>query len=196
MRRWFPLLLLPIIVFVISKNYQKPAPISDTPTEEPVVENVTKAAVPATMHVVAKRSSARQAARADETPRPARKPKPAVQGVTEVKEQDSFLHDPRLVRRDAKDALSEELARHPEQPQAKENDAYRDEKKWIDSLSGLSLQNQKAKRAQPECDVQRCPLDKPYVDVFGVVFEAENPDLQGTLEQGSYVEKTPAFYIK
>lgn len=197
MLRWFPMLLLPIVGFLITQNCQRSAStISEAPKKEEVVESAANVPVPPTMRMVVKRSSARQAARADKMPRKVKKPIRMVRMVDESEEQEAALQDPRVMRRNAKDALSDELARHPEPTRGQENSAYQDDKKWIDSLSGLSLQNNKTKHVKPECDQQRCPLDKPYVDVFGVVFETEQPDLQGRLEQGSYVEKTPAFYIK
>lgn len=195
MLRWLPLLLLPFVGFVVTKNCQ-------TPTQTLSDNKKHIDAAPAGMVFVEKKGSKSLGSRdGNGSARSSSKKKPPIVRASAPEsrefEETEPTQNPEMVRRDAKEALNEEIMRRPEPSKENQNGAFRDDKKWIDSLSGLSLQNNKAKRVKPECDEFRCPpSDRPYVDVFGVVFETEKPEMEGKLEQGSFVEKTPAFYIK
>ncbi len=195
MLRWLPILLLPVVGFAVTKNCQ-------APTQKISEEKSTLKQTPPPGMVFVKKKSSKALGSTDgkASSLVKKKSSPIMKtsaSVSNDEEQDELMQDPRSVRRDAKEALSEEIARRPEPSKENQHGAFRDDKKWIDSLSGLSLQNNKAKRVKPECNEFRCPpSERPYVDVFGVVFETEKPELEGKMEQGSYVEKTPAFYIK
>lgn len=198
MLRWLPLLLLPIVGFAITQNCQNSThEISETKNEMVAPPSLPNGVTTPTMQVVVKRGSARQAARVEQSmPKQIKRQVPITSKAEALIQQQTEVQDVLDMRRTAKDALTEEIKSSTEPSQTIENDLVRDDKKWIDSLSGLSLQNNKAKSAKRECDMQRCPSKGPYVNVFGVVIESENPEMDGSLEQGSFVDNTPAFYIK
>lgn len=72
--------------------------------------------------------------------------------------------------------------------------------KWLTRVNGSSIYaKERQKKSAETCTDGDCPLPKNEIPVFGIVMKKSASGFRkvdGELETGSYLQKTPALYIK